>query len=57
MLKSSFNFLGAIMKFQRFSESEALQEIGEVLHYEKDRMARSKTDWPSNIQFAQINVH
>ena len=39
-----FNFLGAIMKCQKCSESEALNEIGEVLCYAKDRMAHSKTD-------------
>ena len=43
-LKSSFNFLGTIMKCQKCSESEALHEIGEVLRYAKDRMARSKRD-------------
>ena len=48
MLKSSFNFLGAIMKWQRYSESEAMHEIGEVLHCAKDRMAPSKTDCCSN---------
>ena len=32
------------MKCQKYSESEALHEIGEVLQYAKDRMARSKTD-------------
>ena len=32
------------MKCQRYSENEALNEIGEVLRYAKDRMARSKTD-------------
>ena len=57
MLKSSFNFLGAIMKYHRCSESEELHEIGEVLRYAKDRMARLKTDWPSNVKFAQINVY
>ena len=30
------------MKCQKCSESEALHEIGEVLRYAKDRMARSK---------------
>ena len=44
MLKSSFNFLGAIMKCQKCSESKALHDIGEVLRYAKDRMARLKTD-------------
>ena len=43
-LKSSFNFLGAIMKCQKCSESETLHETGEVLRYAKNRMARSKTD-------------
>ena len=57
MLKSSFNFLGAIMKCQECSESEALHEIEEVLRYAKDRMARSKTYWKSTIQFSQINVY
>ena len=57
MLKSSFNFLDAIMKYHRCSESEELREIGEVLRYAKDRMARLKIDWPSNIKFAQINVY
>ena len=42
MSKSSFNFLGAIMKCQRCSESETLHEIG-VLPYAKDRMVDSKT--------------
>ena len=57
MLKSSFNFLGTIMKCQKCSEGEALREIREVLCYVKDRTARSKTDWQSTIQFAQINVY
>ena len=57
MLKSTFNFLGAIIKCQRCSKSEAPHEIGEVLCYAKDRMALSKTDWPSNIQFVQLNVY
>ena len=30
------------MKCQKCSESEALHEIGKVLRYAKDRMARSK---------------
>ena len=42
--KSSFSFLGVIMKYQRFSETETLHEIGEVLRYPKDRMARLKMD-------------
>ena len=45
------------MKCQEGNESEALHEFGEVLHYAKDRMTRSKTDWQSTIQFAQINVY
>ena len=44
ILKSSFNCLGAIMKYQTESESEALYEIGEVLRHPKDRMARLKMD-------------
>ena len=32
------------MKCQRCSENEALHEIGEVLRYAQNRMARSKTD-------------
>ena len=44
ILKSSFNFLGAIMKYQKYSESEALHEIGEVLRYPKDRMTSLKMD-------------
>ena len=32
------------MKYQRCSESEALNEIGEILRYAKDIMARSETD-------------
>ena len=56
MLKSSFNFLRAIMKCQKCSESEAVHEIGELLRYAKDRTGRSKTDWQSAIQFAQINI-
>ena len=44
ILKSSFNFLGAIMKYQRYSEREALHETGEFLRYPKDRMARLKMD-------------
>ena len=44
MLKSIFDFLGAIMKCQKCSECEALHEIGEVLRYAKDRMVGSKTD-------------
>ena len=39
MLKSSINFLGAIMKCQKCSVSEALHEIGDVLCYAK-KMAR-----------------
>ena len=41
MLKPIFNFLDAIMKCQKCSESEALHEIGEVHRYEKDRMVGS----------------
>ena len=44
MLKSSFNSLGAIMKCQRCSESEALYEIAKVFWYAKDQKARSRTD-------------
>ena len=57
MLKSSFNFLGAIMKCQKCSESKALHEIEEVLSHANDRMACSKTDLQSNTQFAQVNAH
>ena len=32
------------MKCEKCSESGALHEIGEVLRYAKDRMARSKLD-------------
>ena len=32
-IKSKFYFLGAIMKYQKFSESEALHEIGEVKQF------------------------
>ena len=45
ILKSSFNFLGAIMRCQKCSESEALREIGEALRYAKDQMARSRKDY------------
>ena len=45
------------MKYQKYSESEALHEIGEVLRYPNDRMARLKMDWQSNKQFAQIIVY
>ena len=44
------------MKCQKYSESEAVHEIGELLRYAKDRTGRSKTDWQSAIQFAQINI-
>ena len=44
IFKSSFNFLGAIMKYQKYSESEALRKFGEFLHYPKDRIARLKMD-------------
>ena len=54
ILKSSFKFLGAIMKYQKYSESEALHETGEVLRYPKDRIARLKMDGQSNKQFSQI---
>ena len=57
MLKSIFNFLGATMKSQKYSKSEALYEIGEVPRHAKDRTTHSKTDWQSTIQFAQINVY
>ena len=30
------------MKYQKYSKSETLHEIGEVLRYTKDRMARLK---------------
>ena len=38
ILKSCFNFLGAIMKYQKNRESEALHEIegGGFLRYSKD---------------------
>ena len=36
MLKSSFSVLGAIMKYQKYSESETLHEIAEVLRNTKD---------------------
>ena len=48
ILKSSFNFLGVNMKCQKYSESEALHEIGEVLPYSKDQMALLKMDWQNN---------
>ena len=32
------------MKYQKYSESEALHEIGEVLRYPKDRMTSLKMD-------------
>ena len=65
MLKSRFNFLGAIMKCQRCNESEVLHESGVgfggggswLRNYVEDRMVRSRTDRPSNIQFVQINVY
>ena len=57
MLKSSFDFLEAIVKCQKCSESEALSETGEVLRYAKDRTARSKINCQSTIQFAQIDVY
>ena len=44
MLKLNFYFLGAIMKCQKFSESEALHEIEEAFCFAKDRMSRWKTD-------------
>ena len=44
ILKSSFNFLDAIMKYQKYSENEALHEIEGVLRYPKDQMARLKMD-------------
>ena len=44
MLKLSFNFLGAVMKCQKSSESKALHGIGEVLRYAEDPMERLKTD-------------
>ena len=44
MLKSSFNFLSAIMKYQKVSKSEALHEIREILPYPKDRISRLKMD-------------
>ena len=55
--KSSFNFLGVIMKYQKYSKSKALHEIGEVLCYPKDQMASLEMDWQSNKQFAQIIVY
>ena len=42
ILKTSFTCLGAIMKHQKYSESEALHEIQEVLRYPKGRMANLK---------------
>ena len=57
MLKSSFTSLVAITKGQKYNKSETLHEIGEVLRYAKDLMARLKADLQSNIQFAQINVY
>ena len=56
-LKSSFNFLGATMKSQIYSKSEALLQIWEVPRHSKDRTTRSKMDWQGTIQFAQINVY
>ena len=44
------------MKYQKYSESEALHEIAKVLWNPKDRMARLKMNWQSNKQFAQIIV-
>ena len=52
MLKSSFSVLGAIMKYQKYSESETLHEIAEVLRNTKDWMSRLKMDWQGNKQFA-----
>ena len=42
MSKSNFHFLGAIMIYQRCSESETRHEI-EVRPYAEDRMEGSKT--------------
>ena len=45
ILKLSFNLLGAIIKYQKYSESgEALHKIGDVLRYPKDQVARFKMD-------------
>ena len=44
ILKSSFNFLGVIVKYQKYSEIEELHETGEVFHYPKDRVARLKKE-------------
>ena len=57
MLKSSFNFLGATMKSQIYSKTEALLQIREVPCDSKDQTTRSKMDRQSTIQFAQINVY
>ena len=45
------------MKYHKYTESEELHEIGEVLRYAKDRIVGSKTDWQSNLQFPQINAY
>ena len=44
MLKARFNFLGAIMKYQKCSESKALHHKGEVLRFEKNPSVRLKTN-------------
>ena len=44
ILKSSFNFIGTIMKCQKYSESEGLHEIGEVLSKLKELNGTFKMD-------------
>ena len=44
ILKSTFNFLGGNMKCQKYSESEALLEIRNVLRYLRDQIAHLKMD-------------
>ena len=51
ILKSSSNFLGVIMIYEKYNKSEALKEIGEVLYYPKHQMTRLEMDWQSNKQF------
>ena len=56
MLKPSFNFLGPTMKSQIYSKKEALLKIREVPRHSKDQTTRSKMDWQSTIQFAQMCI-
>ena len=50
----SWVFLGATLKSQKCSKTEALLEIWQVPRHTRDRTTRSKMNWQSTTQLAQM---